>query len=175
LFHGEKTDEGIFPLVQEGITPEKKGFQIFHELCNEFDLDQLVDKPTRLENILDLVLTNSPKNFSECRVSSLDFSDHNLVQFELTHNEFIPDDTNAFANGPEISKFNFRSANKEAFKEALLALDWDLILGPSDEIELANTRLCKGVCTAARSARVPKYGKSHAATPSKIDKLRLKN
>ena len=80
-----KTDDGIFADTQEGVTDEKEGFKILYDLANAVNLEQLVDAPTRDNNILDLVFSNCAEHFSDCRIKSISpVSDHNLVSFSLT-------------------------------------------------------------------------------------------
>ena len=79
-----KSEEGVFPFPKDGKTEEKIGFSLLSDLCNEFRLEQLVDRNTREKAILDLVYTDAPELFGECRTSSVKpYSDHNLVSFNL--------------------------------------------------------------------------------------------
>ena len=76
----EKIDSGTVPNYQDGLTEEKRAFQLLLDLTEEFDLEQIVDKPTRGRNILDLIFTNKPCVTTECQVSVLKpLSDHKLV------------------------------------------------------------------------------------------------
>ena len=61
--------------------------EILFSLCNRYLLTNLVDKPTRGDNLLDVILCNNRVVFLKC-VSFLNvkFSDHNLVKVTLTVN-----------------------------------------------------------------------------------------
>lgn len=57
---------------------------VFLSLCIKFGLSQLVNYPTRNDNILDLILTNDPNSISNIQVSDpFCLSDHNMVSFDI--------------------------------------------------------------------------------------------
>ena len=41
-----RSEEGIFPFAKDGVTDEKIGFGLMADMCEEFNLEQLVDKKT---------------------------------------------------------------------------------------------------------------------------------
>jgi exonuclease III len=53
----------VFPDPCDGITNQKQAYHILQDFADEFNLDQLVDKPTRERNTLDLVYTDCPRVF----------------------------------------------------------------------------------------------------------------
>ena len=58
----------------------KRFYYHLSRIMEMHDIDQLVDVPTGGENILDLILTNSPEAFSPCRVANISpLFDHSLV------------------------------------------------------------------------------------------------
>ncbi|KAK3103783.1 hypothetical protein FSP39_021868 [Pinctada imbricata] len=65
------------------VIPGKSDMSIHSELLsiiNDYSLDQIVDKPTRGDKTLDLVLTNSPSLFNGIKIlPSIGKSDHDIV------------------------------------------------------------------------------------------------
>ena len=49
------SDVGNYADAREGNTNLKEGFGLLHDLCNEYNLDQVLDKPTRKDSTLDLL------------------------------------------------------------------------------------------------------------------------
>ena len=55
------------------------------DLMNRYDLLQMVNKPTRGNNILDLMITDNPGAYDSCDVRDIKpHSDHKLVTFMLS-------------------------------------------------------------------------------------------
>ena len=52
-------------------------------------LSQLVMEPTRNNNILDLLLTNNDRIFSQTKVFNTSLSDHNIVKSDLLFNPMV--------------------------------------------------------------------------------------
>ena len=136
-------------------------------------MEQLVDKPTRGTNILDLVFSTQPSLFSECNSEPIDaISDHNLISFGMTCNPTSDADYVCSADVPEISKFNLKDANRPKLQQALNNTDWDTVLGGPDEIQNANTNFVQAITNAATLAGVPHFKtKSKNVMDKKVDKL----
>ena len=168
-----KTPEGIFADFKEGDTDEKAAFQILQDLVNDLNMEQLVDKPTRQRNILDLVFTNQPSLFSECNCEPIDaLSDHKLISFGVTVSAPTDAESSYPTDLPEISKINFKSANRPKLQEALGATDWDTVLGGPADIQNSNTNFVKAITDAATVANVPRFkSKSKNDQNKDIEKL----
>merc|ERR1712240_500354 len=54
------------------------------EVTDKHHLVQMIDKPTREENTLDLIFTNNPEIITQLDISKTIMSDHNI--FEVTTN-----------------------------------------------------------------------------------------
>ena len=53
-------------------------------ILNFFSLSQLINQPTRLDAVLDLVISNRPENISNIKIGDgLGSSDHNIITFDL--------------------------------------------------------------------------------------------
>ena len=83
------------------------------DIVNDFNLQQLVHKPTRHQNILDLVLTNRVNVVHDVEVSAcLPGSDHDAVHFTVNFHK--PRTTNQ-----KRWSYNFRKADFNTFNELL--------------------------------------------------------
>lgn len=90
----------------------------FASLLMDLYLFQLVEQPTRGNNILDLVLTNSPTFISEPRtgppLSDIGLSsDHHPVLFDFEIDVNIKESVG-------LKRFDFKNADFESLKQALL-------------------------------------------------------
>ena len=74
----EKATNGVVPNPAGGNSPKSRCFSNISLITEEsLEMEQLVSKPTRGDNILDLVYTNVPEAFGPCKVSNLQpLSDH---------------------------------------------------------------------------------------------------
>ena len=82
-----KAGTGVNPILKNGETELKKGFRILNKMVEVHNLTQMVDTITHWKEIIDLVYTNNPLSFSECKTSMLSpQSDHKLVSFHITTN-----------------------------------------------------------------------------------------
>ena len=89
---------------------------------------QIVDQPTRGNNILDLFLTNNDRVIRNVEVAKTDLSDHDLVKVNLLYNMKAP-------VKPHVSSFesqsfrsiDLRKADFEVINQALADIDWDTL------------------------------------------------
>ena len=86
------------------------------DICDVYDLDSLVNKPTRIsqnkESCLDVILTNVPAFMKNSGVIDTGLSDHNLVYTVLNTKLLRP-------KAEKVIKRSFKSFNQEAFLEDL--------------------------------------------------------
>ena len=168
------SNDGVFAVAKEGVTDEKMAFQILQELAIDFGLEQLVDKPTRENAILDLVFTDCPASYSNCTVKSLKpMSDHNLVTFERNIKLTTTEKTTAESPlQPETSKYDFKNADQDEMARALQTTDWDTVLGDLNNIESTNERFANAIVSAAKEARVPIFkSRSRIRMDRKLENL----
>ena len=102
----------------------------FTKIARDNYLWQLVTFPTRINNILDLILTNVPDKRAnlegfESWFEDIINTDHKILSFELV------------LRIRRVSKakrtvYNFKRANWPALKELLLHTPWDLAFYPND-------------------------------------------
>ena len=120
-----KSDQGLFPDVKSGdIDSQKEACRLLVDLMDKFSLTQIVDKPTREKNILDLFLTDNPFAYSPCKIVSMKpISDHNLVSFNLTISAVEQSDPQSGKDIPEAATFNYFRADVEKVQQALLTTD----------------------------------------------------
>ena len=132
----EKSEEGMFANATGGNTDEKIAFQLLTDITNKYEMLQMVDNPTRLNNTLDLLFTSNESIFSECSTTLLrPTSDHNLIHFDIT-TAINTSSTSTDENNkqPEIRKYNLKKRNQRKYHQALEATDWDVVIGNVDEI-----------------------------------------
>ena len=92
-------------------------------------LEQIVDKPTRQRNILDLIYTNTPQDLSSCTVTNIEpVSDHNLVRTQLTTSTNSTEDEQNLGEPSLASQINFRAINEEAYKTEMDKVNWEKTL-----------------------------------------------
>jgi hypothetical protein len=91
---------------------------IFLNTCLQQNLSQLVLEPTRLNNILDLVLTNHPSKVLDLHVSAPFAStcDHNTIEFTIN--------VNPCTNKHTISKHNFYKGDYRNIISYLQQFKW---------------------------------------------------
>ena len=113
----------------------------FKELISDFFLHQVHVYPTRLNHILDLVLTSAPEhisNFSTISPSTMSiFTDHHLMFFDLQ----LHVKSTALGTMKELQLFNFPEADWNALYEALG--DLVLIQSESNDIDTFHERISK--------------------------------
>ena len=106
---------------------EREQFRCLMNLCCNFNLIQIIDKPTRGNNILDLVFTNELDVFSSTEISQSALSDHYFIDLTTTFKTNIINETTNNFNGNEgLRKLNFFS-NKikwEAINTELNSINW---------------------------------------------------
>ena len=127
----------------------------------DFSLSQVVDKPTRGENILDLILTNNSGAVSNCKTQVIQpMSDHHLVSVEfLFPDKGEKEETIPCVNTKKypISTFNFKLADHDKMIEELEKSRLSSLISPAmDRNQMENT-LRTAVEEAAIRAKVPRY------------------
>ena len=124
----------------------------FCEFVFESNLIQLIDSPTHIcGNILDLVLTNSPKHVSNLFVHPREYqcvaSDHCLITFSTSFKHITP---------TPITKevFNFTKGDYNGLSEYLLNSDLSALYNSSDAEEIWLT--LRSHITSAMDLYIPK-------------------
>ena len=151
------SDEGIIAHAMPGQTDQKTAFELLIELTNEYGLQQQVSKPTRKENILDLVFTSDSSNLSDQSVTTIEpVSDHNLVNFVMEYfNNITP--TVKMKPSDNIGSFNFARTNKDKLNDAINAIDWESLLKDSIPVSELSKTFINQIYKLAEQAKVPKY------------------
>ena len=94
---------------------------VFCDIVDDYFLQQMVFEPTRSENILDLILTNTPEclmNITVCE--GLGNSDHSSIEFD---SKLKP---GRLKQAPRFV-YNYRTADWKGLKEDLVKIPWDTI------------------------------------------------
>ena len=158
------TDNGLKPNRKSGTCDEKIAFGMLNDLANQFNMEQLVDRPTRGTATLDLVFSNIPELFSSCSTISLaKVSDHDLIHFSVENSNIHQLPSQNAANQPEITKFNFLRANVPRVTQSLESTNWNII--NANTLENANKLFVDAITQAASISGVPKYPNAQPGLP----------
>ena len=152
----EKSNAGIVPNPSHGDTPLKRSYELLERITEKEGLEQIVDKPTRQRNILDLIYTNTPQDLSSCTVTNIEpVSDHNLVRTQLTTSTNSTEDEQNLGEPSLASQINFRAINVEAYKTEMDKVNWEKTLDvPNDKMSSA---FVNEVCAAAIRVNAPTF------------------
>ena len=177
------SDDGLLANRKPGINATKFAFDQLLDSTSRFNLEQLVDKHTRIKrdaqgqvsggSILDLIFTDMPEMFSDCKIISLQkISDHDLVHLEFSGKSIEHANHTTTTDIPEISTFNFKRTNDAHFAQVLLDINWDAYIGDASMIGSANANFARALVDAATAARVQKHKLGHQQPRSKqVDNL----
>ena len=158
------SDNGLKPNRKSGTCDEKIAFGMLNDLANQFNMEQLVDRPTRGTATLDLVFSNIPELFSSCSTISLaKVSDHDLIHFSVENSNIHQLPSQNAANQPEITKFNFLRANVPRVTQSLESTNWNII--NANTLENANKLFVDAITQAASISGVPKYPNAQPGLP----------
>ena len=113
--------------------------QALLEFANDFCLNQVINTPTRGNNILDIVMTNSEDVLHDIEVNKSNLSDHNIITLttNLPSNTQTQNNTSATQLPLNFSQLNFFSESVcwESLQKALDEIDWDLIMDCDPETQ----------------------------------------
>ena len=129
------------------------------EFADKFFLTQVVQKPTRGDNTLDIVLTNREEYFAAVETEELQISDHLAVHCTLGFGlNQVSVEKNGVRRG--FQALDIHHADFDAIAEKLKEVDWDSILGDyssdgdgSDLVELLSGTVLKITSQFTRAKR----------------------
>ena len=115
----------MYPVVKPGETNgQKEACRLLIDLMNEYSLFQIVDKPTRNSNILDLIFTDNPDAMSPIRTACMKpHSDHRLISTKITTHSTTQQDLPPAAL-PEAATYNLHRADKEKLSKEIKEVNW---------------------------------------------------
>ena len=167
----EKSKRGLTADYSEGNTEEKRAFGHLLDLVDDLNLEQVVDKPTRGRNILDLIFTDKPSTLSDITSTVLKpLSDHNLVHGTISTDNITKVNGTKPASRNDIGQFNFKRANSDLIKDILSRKDWEAILDTTD-IESLNAKFHDTLAEVAIEANVPKYPGEKVSSSQEISPI----
>ena len=95
------------------------------EFMNHNFLTQVVNQPTRGENILDLLLTNVPRYVAEVATSKTTLSDHKMVEITLGFNLTEAKRENTVPLDPHSFRaVDYHKADYDAMNQSLSGVNW---------------------------------------------------
>ena len=125
-------------------------------------LNQYILKNTRLQNILDLFLTNEPHFVKLVKVEKLPISDHNLIKIYTNYFWNLAKTQTTYEaeenNGTDFMKLNFNTSNTTKIQQEFSAVDWDAIVeGSIDSFpDKFNTIVFNTLCKHTLFKKSPK-------------------
>ena len=154
-----ESEEGIFAHQAPGHRPQKVAFDLLMQLANEFNLTQTVSRPTRHNNILDLIFT-SPNITIDINppIPIAPASDHNVITSDILFENFDAqkEETASVENAsPSLNDFHYLRADKKALKNALNTTDWETLLQEPAPVEELTDRLINAVFNASTITKDP--------------------
>ena len=106
--------------------PSSSSTTEFLEFMDKNLLTQVVDKPTRGDNTLDLILTNAPRYLLEVDVRPTILSDHSVVSgllgYNMLKNHSLPSSPNF--DPQSFRSINYHNADFQAMNTAFNVVDW---------------------------------------------------
>ena len=109
------------------------------ELTDNFFMNQLITEPTRGNNILDLMFTNSEDMFSNIKVTkcSKKLSDHNLISGAINCESTSPNPPQNNRKNVKLAEFSFWSdkANWQETNDSLNTVEWNTMITDETTVE----------------------------------------
>ena len=124
--------------------------------CQNNFLTQIVQKPTRHDNILDLIFVNDPSFISHTDVLEVfPGSDHCIVSCHLTFN--MPRSSDPHNESPRKDGFNFRKADWQRYRSILSDVQWLDCLRDKTVDEMWHE--IKSIILSAANSTIPKHNR----------------
>ncbi len=169
------TDDLYFPLIDwklesvyGGAADMRTQAEAILHFAEEFCLNQVINTPTRGNNILDIIMTNNDDILHNITVNQTNFSDHNIIA--LTTNLLTNMQTKipcASQQTPNFSRLNFLSESVcwESLKRDLGEVNWEIIMKDCDPEAQYNILMTK--CLTISEKYVPLRRPSKKTPPYK--------
>ena len=170
-FTWESHDGVTIPVYNPHLqSQEHLAFKKLIDVMNKFNLMQMVDKPTRLDNTLDLVFSNDPDSILEVIVHPVpgSISDHNFI------NIVTPPPAPPPPAPPSLfATFDFPNADHSTLQPELEKINWDDVINPDMTTAEVFDAITEATSTAALNAGVPRRDPTQVSTnkPKYIKKL----
>ena len=168
------SEEGPLPLPisKDANTALHRGYESLTFLAEKYDLKQIVNKPTRRGEILDVIYTNMHDQVSECQVVSMaGISDHDLVKFHLASTPMVDSKkSNAKTLKTLASRINWKRANKELLLDELSRSDWETVVDTPPP-EKVSEEFANAVCQAALAVKTPLFHTEGSNRENKLKQL----
>jgi len=115
--------------------PTSDAYSYFEHILHSNSLKQLVTLPTRLNNILDLFMTNNPEIISELNIEEPHISDHKMVVARITVKR--PDYKQTEISFRDFKRANFENLGSDICNIAVLPMS----MSSSDMIQSVTVSL----------------------------------
>jgi hypothetical protein len=153
------------------------------ELTDDYFLTQIIEKPTRNENILDLVFVNLPEFIKDIVVNKTALSDHNMIEISLDADILrkSPEYKTVRSERVSFRQLNFFSENVnwENIHRCLANVDWKTLIDQTSSVEEAKNNLddvLLQVClqNVPQKRKMPKRSRFHSERNTLMKKLATK-
>ena len=108
-----------------------KSARLLLDFMDSYFLEQVVQTPTRGQNILDLFLTNKPMLVGSVTAEKTEMSDHDLVRVGLTFNPTHPQ-KRLRGKLEGFRALDWHNGDYDLLREELSKIDWDTLHEESD-------------------------------------------
>ena len=168
----------VFAEYTEGSSGEKVILQDLLTTADDYGLYQIVTKPTRKNNILDLVFTNEPSLFSSLSITVIEpVSDHNIVHFDIKPHSMHPiNPTTPTPPGKiesDLSNYNFKGSDHNKIKEEMNKKNWNEIISADVKVEDLHRKFLNALLDIAVKAGVQKFNRNGAKAGTKPEITKL--
>ena len=173
------TDETVPPQYQY---LNIESADILMSFINTNFLSQYVDKPTRQQNILDLVLSNQPNMIKHIEVEDTKLSDHRLIRVKTNFGLKPPNSIRRHIEPHTYRSLNFYKAQFDEINHHIGSVNWDELneLCTPDEfpelVRLTILQICElyTPVKCCRSKKLSKYKRERRSLGRKKRKLNLR-
>ena len=117
------------PKIAPTTKDDKLQIEALLNFTDDFFLQQLISKPTRENNTIDLLFTNITDDLYDCNITKYSASDHRMIEVNLIHPD--PSISSPETEGESLKGFhslNFHKANFQEINNDLSEVDWSLLL-----------------------------------------------
>ena len=119
--------------INPDLRSNKRSLKQLIEIATEFNLLQKVSEGTRetrsgTKNILELIFTNNHELISNIYIQSTEITDHKYIVCETSHMLLKNDTRPSQNNEPNLSSFNYETADWENIRKNIKLVKWSEIL-----------------------------------------------
>ena len=152
-------EDTVIPTISGAPKEEQIQFEKLLELTDSLFLEQLVVKPTRVNNTLDLIFTNDEDFINEISITKSGISDHNLITASLNKEYKQGEDTTNLIQEESCSKlekyaFWSKKCDWNSVTEQLSHVEWESQITEDSDIN-SDLQYLYDQCFESCSGNIP--------------------